>query len=406
MNLQDGDSPLEIRQFNRNAPVKASRAKQRGIERFGTVGRRQNNDALSAVETVHFGEQLVQCLLTFVVAADAGAVVTLFADGINLVDEYDAGGFFIGLLKQVAHLGRTHAHKQFHKFRSGNGKEGYFGFACHSLRQQGLACAGRAHQQSAFGKPGADGRILVRMLQEVHDFLQSILGFLLAGYILEGDAGLLLGNDFRIGFTKAHGVDAAAHMFGHLAHQHLPQQREQRDRENPADDETEKGAVLRGDLRAERDACCFQPFTQAAVREERCFIDAFDSAAVPGQKDQLTVVLIELNFRDLTCVHHSQKVAVAYRLNLPLKKGGKDERVQQHDDCAGDENIVDERLTASLVIVKHGNAPFRFGAKHHPGEHNSRIRCRQRGAHHARVIRFRATTVGSWYSDIVPFPTL
>ena len=66
----------------------------------------------------------------------------------------------------------------------------YFGFACQSPRQQGLACAGRAHQQSAFGKPGADGRILVRMLHKVHDFLQSILGFLLAGYILEGDAGL------------------------------------------------------------------------------------------------------------------------------------------------------------------------------------------------------------------------
>ena len=49
---------------------------------------------LVAVEAVHLGQQLVQGLLALVVAAQAAGTVTLFADGIDLIDKHDAGRFF------------------------------------------------------------------------------------------------------------------------------------------------------------------------------------------------------------------------------------------------------------------------------------------------------------------------
>ena len=54
------------------------------------------------LEAVHLDEQLVQRLLALVVAAaEAGAAVT--ADGVDLVDEDDAGRVLLALLEQVAH---------------------------------------------------------------------------------------------------------------------------------------------------------------------------------------------------------------------------------------------------------------------------------------------------------------
>src|SRR5699024_11351986 len=61
------------------------------------------------------GQQLVQRLLALVVAAHGARAVALFADGVDLVDKDDAGGFLGCLLEQVAHLGSAHAHEHLHK---------------------------------------------------------------------------------------------------------------------------------------------------------------------------------------------------------------------------------------------------------------------------------------------------
>ena len=61
-----------------------------------------------------------------------------------------------------------------------------------SLGEQGLTCAGRAHQQSSLGELGADLDIFARIMQKVHDLLQGLLGLILSGNIRECDAGVLL----------------------------------------------------------------------------------------------------------------------------------------------------------------------------------------------------------------------
>lgn len=90
--LEDVLAAGQVGQLNGDAAVKTTGAQQSGIEAVRTVGGSEDDDTLVVVEAIHLGQQLVERLLTLVVAAKA-ATVTLFADGINLIDKYDTGPF-------------------------------------------------------------------------------------------------------------------------------------------------------------------------------------------------------------------------------------------------------------------------------------------------------------------------
>src|SRR4029079_1779268 len=83
-----------------------------GVKNVGTVGRRDENDAFAAFESVHFDENLVERLLALVVsAANAGEPVA--TDRVQLVDEQQAGRVFLALLKKIAHARGADADKHF-----------------------------------------------------------------------------------------------------------------------------------------------------------------------------------------------------------------------------------------------------------------------------------------------------
>ena len=102
----------------------------------------------------------------------------------------------------------------------------------HGLGKQSLAGTGRAHQQSALGQSCADGRVLLGVVEEVDDLLQGLLGLVLTGHVLEGDAGLLF--HIHLGVGLAHVADAAdaAAVFGHDPHHQHDQPHGQQHRQN------------------------------------------------------------------------------------------------------------------------------------------------------------------------------
>ena len=100
MNAQNSLSSFQVGQFNGNAAVKTSGTRQRGVERFGSVRRRKNDNARVALKTVHFRQQLVQGLFTLVVAAYAR--IALAAYRVYLIDKYYARSLFFCLVEQVA----------------------------------------------------------------------------------------------------------------------------------------------------------------------------------------------------------------------------------------------------------------------------------------------------------------
>ncbi len=67
MNFQNCLSAFQVGEFHGNTPVKTARTKQRFIETFRPVCSCQNDNTLAAVEAIHFRQQLIQRLLTFII---------------------------------------------------------------------------------------------------------------------------------------------------------------------------------------------------------------------------------------------------------------------------------------------------------------------------------------------------
>ena len=241
MHLEDFLPPLEVRQFHRHPAVKAAGAGEGRVKGVGAVGGGEDDDPGVALEAVHFRQELVEGLLSFVIAANLA--VTLLADSVNLVNEDNAGCLLLGLLEQVAHLGSAQAHEHLHELRAGHGEERHISFTCHRLSQEGLACAGRSHQQETLGHGGADGLEFFRVM-EVGDNLGKIfLGLLLPGHIAELHPLGALDVDLGLGAAQAehHGVPAAPHALHHLAGHVLADGKEDQEGQHPGQQE-EKSA--------------------------------------------------------------------------------------------------------------------------------------------------------------------
>src|SRR6185436_4233861 len=97
----DAVAALEVRARDDDPPVEAAGALERRVQHVRAVGGGDEDHALVGLEAVHLHQQLVEGLLALVVtAAQAGAAVA--ADGVDLVDEDDAGGVLLALLEEVA----------------------------------------------------------------------------------------------------------------------------------------------------------------------------------------------------------------------------------------------------------------------------------------------------------------
>ena len=89
---------------------------------------------------------------SLVVASSKARSVTLLTDRIDLVDKHDTGEpSHWRLLEKVTDLGRSHTYEHFHKFRTGNGEEGYLRLSGNRFRQKCLTCSGRSYKKGAFG---------------------------------------------------------------------------------------------------------------------------------------------------------------------------------------------------------------------------------------------------------------
>ena len=143
--------------------VKPARAQQGGVQDVGAVGGGHHNHAQVGLKTVHLNQHLVQGLFTLVIATTQ-ACAPLATHGVNLVDEDDARRVLFGVLKHVAHTGRTYADKHFHKVGTADAKKRYLGFTGNAFGQQSFAGAGRAHQQQAARNAPAEFLELGRVL--------------------------------------------------------------------------------------------------------------------------------------------------------------------------------------------------------------------------------------------------
>ena len=166
-------APDDVGSIDDDLAVEAPGPQQSRIEDVGTVGGGDDDDAVVGVEAVEFDQQLVERLLPFVVPApQTGTAMT--ADGVDLVDEHDRRGVALGLLEQVANPGGADADEHLDEIGPGDREEGNPGLTRHGLGQEGLAGPGRAEEEDAFRDLGAEGPVLVGVLEKVLDLLQFL----------------------------------------------------------------------------------------------------------------------------------------------------------------------------------------------------------------------------------------
>src|SRR5436309_3645156 len=229
---QDALATLDVGPRYDHAAVEAAGAQQRRVEHVGPVGGRDQDHALVRLEAVHLDEQLVECLLALVVAAaEAGAAMA--ADGVDLIDEDDAGRVLLSLLEEIAHAGRTHADEHLHEVGARDGEERNPRLARDGAREQGLARAGGAHQEHALGDASAELGELLRILEESDDLLELLFRLVDAGDVREGDLVVVLGEQLRLALAEAHRL-AAARL--ELAHEEDEEDAEDAER-HPGDEE-------------------------------------------------------------------------------------------------------------------------------------------------------------------------
>ena len=234
VDFQDVQPSLLVGPVHQHLAVEAAGAQQRLVEDFGAVGGGEDDQPHRAVEAVHLGEQLVERLLTLVVAADGPADAACTAQRVEFIDEDDGRRLPARLLEQVAHPRRAHADKHLDELRAGDREERYPGLARHGLGQQGLARAGRANQQHTFRDARAEAAVILRVLQEVDDFDQLGLGLIDTRDIGKGDAGVLLHE--HLGAALADAQEAAhALLLGEAAEQEEPDAEEGHRRQNPGE---------------------------------------------------------------------------------------------------------------------------------------------------------------------------
>ena len=119
MYFKDFFSALYVGVVNGNLAVETTGTEKRFIKNIGAVGGGNDDNALIYAETVHFNEQLVKGLLSFIVAS-AETRASLTADGVDFVNENNRRSIFLCLVEQIADTRRTDTDKHFNKVGARN----------------------------------------------------------------------------------------------------------------------------------------------------------------------------------------------------------------------------------------------------------------------------------------------
>ena len=295
MNLENALASDDVRVRHGDLAIEAAGTQQRGVKHVRPVCGGDEDDPLVGLEAVHLDEELVQRLLALVVAA-AEARATMATDGVDLVDEDDAGRVLLGLLEHVADTAGADADEHLDEVRTRDGEEGDVGLAGDGASQQGLAGAGRADQQHAARDTAAETLELLRITQELHDLLQVLLGLVDARHILESDAAVGFGEELGLGLAEAHRLAAGAL---HLARHEDPDADEGEQRQ-PVDQQChEPGIAVRRRLGGDLDVLLVEVLDQRRIvrrigREGAATIAVVTGDLVPGDSDVMHLVGIDL----------------------------------------------------------------------------------------------------------------
>mmetsp|Transcript_49423 Transcript_49423/g.91178 ORF Transcript_49423/g.91178 Transcript_49423/m.91178 type:complete len:225 (-) Transcript_49423:944-1618(-) len=208
MNFEDGSPALHIRCLHLDLAIKAAWSDQGLVESVGPVCCSNHNHAIVAIETIHLSKQLIDSLLTLIVALPK-ACTSLASDGINLIDEDDAGCSLLSLCKEISHTPCASSSKDLDELGSRDTEEGNASFTSNCLGQERLSSAWRPSQQSSLWNLCTEVAVTVRVLQEVNNFHELLLGTIASCHILKPGFHFSFFDDFCRRLCHLEGIVSA-----------------------------------------------------------------------------------------------------------------------------------------------------------------------------------------------------
>src|SRR5512136_3501265 len=134
MHCQDLLAPLLVGTIDEYMPIESPRPQKRRVEDLRTVRGGHEDDPHLGVKPVHLFQKLVQRLLALVVPpARKVPEAPCFPEGIELVDENDAGSLLLGLLEEIAHAGRSEADEHLDELGAAETEERHTALARHGF---------------------------------------------------------------------------------------------------------------------------------------------------------------------------------------------------------------------------------------------------------------------------------
>ena len=350
MYLEDCLTSFQIRQLHDNAAIETSGTQQCLVQALRPVGGGKDHHAFGGIETVHLSEQLVERLLTLIIAH---GLVTALADGIDLVDEDDTRCLLCSLTEQITHLGSTHTDEHLYKLGTGNREEWHVSLTGHSTRDQRLACSRRANEQCTFGQTGTQSRVFPRIVEEVDEFLERRLGLVLPGDIGEARLYVTLGIDFRTGVSQRE--EASAGTFHHLTGSRTPDPIEDQTRQDPPKEEVNNGRILLWQLLSKDDVPTFgrtlrleQPVYQLGIVDlgGTEILLAFLSCHLI-----IDATLLDVDARDRSFVHSCDKGVVVSILHGLVTDVGEKQTVEKNQDQQSHKNTTPTDIGLGFVVI-------------------------------------------------------
>ena len=110
MDVEDGFTTFHVGGIENDLTIETACTEQGGIENVGTVGGSDDDDIGVGFKPVHFDEDLVEGLFTFVVRA-THAGTTMATDGVDFVYEDDGGERGVWLVR-TSHVHERRQHRQ------------------------------------------------------------------------------------------------------------------------------------------------------------------------------------------------------------------------------------------------------------------------------------------------------
>src|SRR5208283_4589816 len=197
MNIQNSFSASNVGLVDCHVPVETTGPQQCRVEYFGAVCRGHYDYSGPWIETVHLNQELVQCLLPFIMTPD-GIQPACLPQSVQLVHENDAWSVILGLAEKIADTRCPNANKHLDELRTAHAEERHSGLSRYGARKQSLASSGCPDKQNPFGNFASKLLEFSRVPQIFNDFLKFSPRLVYPGHIIECYANLFFGVNLHL----------------------------------------------------------------------------------------------------------------------------------------------------------------------------------------------------------------